>query len=98
MNNVFTIAMVLVGMVVLILIIGWLGFQIEPEGFSPHPEKTQDAGAINVPTNIPEPVKRYFRAAAGSNVPEVKSAVGGYCIPCNCRSSYLMDRRKILCR
>lgn len=62
MSSILTIAVIIVGIVAVLLIIIWLGFQIEPESFSPHPE-------------IPEPVKRYYEAAAGSVVPEVKSAV-----------------------
>ncbi len=75
MSSILTIATVLVGIVALLLTIGWLGFQIEPESFSPHPEKTKDAGVVNVPPDIPEPVKRYYEAAAGSHVPLIKTAI-----------------------
>jgi hypothetical protein len=75
MNNIFTIVIVLIGIVAVLLIIGWLGFQIEPESFSPHPEKTKDIVSVEVPPDIPEPVKRYYEAAAGSLIPEVRSAV-----------------------
>lgn len=75
MNNIFSIVIVLIGIIAVLLAIGWLGFQIEPESFPPHPEKTKDEGIVNVPPDIPEPVKRYYEAAAGSLVPEVRSAV-----------------------
>ncbi len=75
MNSILTIAIFLAGIIAVLLAIGWLGFQIEPESFPPHPEKTNDAGTIDVPPDIPEPVKRYYEAAAGSLVPEVRSAV-----------------------
>ncbi len=75
MNSILTIAMVLVGIVAILLIIVWLGFQIESKSFSPYPEKTRDAGAVNVSPEIPEPVKRYSEAAAGSHVPVIRSAV-----------------------
>lgn len=73
--NILTIAVVLVGIVVLILTIGWLGFQIDPDSFPPHPDKTKDAGTIELPSNLPESVMWYYKAAAESNIPEVKSAV-----------------------
>jgi hypothetical protein len=75
MNNIFTIVIVLIGIVAVLLTIVWFGFQIEPESFSPHPEKTKDAGSVEVPPDIPEPVKQYYEAAVGSHVPEVRSAV-----------------------
>jgi hypothetical protein len=75
MNSILTITIVLVGIVAVLLTIGWLGFQIEPESFSPHPEKTKDVGSIEVLPDIPEPVKRYYNAVSGSHVPEVRSAV-----------------------
>lgn len=45
------------------------------QSFPPHPEETKDADAVNVPPNIPEPVKRYYEAASGSHVPVIRSAV-----------------------
>ncbi len=75
MNSIFTITIVLVGIVAVLLTIVWLGFQIEPESFPSHPEDTKDAGTVNVSPDIPEPVKRYFEATAGSHVPVMRSAV-----------------------
>jgi len=75
MNSILTIAIFLVGIVAVLLTIGWLGFQIEPESFPPHPEKMKDAGTVDVPPDIPGPVKRYYEAAAGSHVPVIRSAV-----------------------
>jgi hypothetical protein len=75
MSNILTIAIVMVGIIAVLLTIGWLGFQIEPESFPPHPETTKDAGTVNVPPDIPEPVKRYYETAAGSHVPVIRSAV-----------------------
>jgi hypothetical protein len=75
MSSILTIAIVLFGIVAVLLTIGWLGFQIEPESFPPHPETTKDAGAVNVSPDIPEPVKRYYEAASGSHVPVIRSAV-----------------------
>lgn len=75
MNSVFTIVITLISIVIVFLGIVWVGFQIEPKSFPPHPEKTRDAGAVNVSRDIPEPVKRYSEAAAGSHVPLIRSAV-----------------------
>ena len=75
MNGFFTVIISIIGIAVIFLGIIWLGFQIEPKSFPPHPEKTKDAGTVDVPPDIPSPVKRYYEAAAGSLVPVIKSAV-----------------------
>ncbi len=75
MSSILTIAMVLVGIAAIFLIIGWLGFQIEPDSFAPHPEKTKDEGTVDVPPDIPVPLKRYFEATAGNHVPVIRSAI-----------------------
>nr|WAI02812.1 MAG: hypothetical protein OI862_00020 [Candidatus Methanoperedens sp.] len=75
MSSILTITIILVSIVAVLLTIAWLGFQIEPESFPTHPETTKDEGAVNVSPDIPEPVKRYFEATAGSHVPVIRSAV-----------------------
>ena len=75
MNGIFTVVISIIGITVIFLGIIWLGFQIEPESFPPHPEKTKDEGIVKVPPDIPEPVKRYYEAASGIHVPVIRSAV-----------------------
>jgi hypothetical protein len=65
MNGIFTVIISIIGIAVIFLGIIWLGFQIEPKSFSPHPEKTNDAGTIDVPPDIPAPVKRYYELLRG---------------------------------
>ena len=54
---------------------GWLGLQVEPEPFPPHPERTRDLGTAELPLDLPEPVRRHFRAALGEQVPKTETAV-----------------------
>ncbi len=75
MNGIFTVVITIIAVVAVLLSIGWLGFQIEPDSFPPHPDKMQDSGAVEVPPDLPEPVLRYYEGAAGSQVPVIKSAV-----------------------
>lgn len=75
MNGIFTVVITIIAVVAVLLSIGWLGFQIEPDSFPPHPDKMQDSGAVEVPPDLPEPVLRYYKTAAGSQVPVIKSAV-----------------------
>ncbi len=71
MNSIY---IVVISIAVVLLGIGWLGFQIEPDSFPPHPDKTQDAGAVELP-DLPEPVRQYYEAAMGTHVPKIESAV-----------------------
>ncbi|KCZ71107.1 hypothetical protein ANME2D_03139 [Candidatus Methanoperedens nitroreducens] len=75
MNGIYIMIIAIISIAVILLDIGWLGFQIEPESFAPHPEKTKDIGSVELPPDLPEPVRRYYEAAAGSPVPRIDSAV-----------------------
>ena len=55
--------------------LGWVGLQIPPKGFPPHPEKTQDLGTGKLPSGLPGPVRCYFEAALGEEIPRIESAV-----------------------
>ncbi len=75
MSNIYTVIIVVIVFIIVLLSIGWVGFQIEPDSFPPHPDKTQDAGTVELPPDLPEPVLRYSEMAVGSHVPVIKSAV-----------------------
>jgi len=63
------------GFLALLGSVGWLGLQVEPEPFPPHPERTRDLGTVELPLDLPEPVRRHFRAALGEQVPKTETAV-----------------------
>jgi hypothetical protein len=80
---------------------GWVGLQVPPKGFPPHPEKTRDLGAVEMPTGLPAPLQRYLAAALGSRVPRIESAVlwgrgrlkiKGLWLPVRFRAYYLPGR------
>lgn len=54
---------------------GWVGLQVKPKGFPPHPEETRDLGMAEHPAGLPGPVRRYFEAALGEQTPRIESAV-----------------------
>ena len=54
---------------------GWVGLQVEPKGFPPHPEKTRDRGRVELPSGLPAPVRRYFEAALDGQAPKIESVV-----------------------
>jgi len=54
---------------------GWVGLQVEPKGFPPHPEEMRDLGRVELPSGLSGPVRRYLEAALGEEIPEIESAV-----------------------
>src|SRR5215208_2524945 len=50
---------------------GWLGLRVKPAPLPPHPERTPALGTAD----LPEPVRRHFRATLGTQVPRIGSAV-----------------------
>jgi hypothetical protein len=71
--------MMLLWLAVVLIIMGAFGFiglQIRSAPFPPHPEGTKDRGKVPIPDDVPEPVRRYFRALAGGDeVPDTATAV-----------------------
>ena len=55
--------------------VGWLGLRVKPAPFPPHPERTPALGTADLPSDLPEPVRRHFRATLGAQVPRIGSAV-----------------------
>jgi hypothetical protein len=67
--------MVAGGSLALLVGVGWLGLRIDPEPFSPHPEKTGELNAAEMPSDLPDPVRQYFQATLGEEVPHIETAV-----------------------
>jgi hypothetical protein len=64
------------GVLVLVLFIGWLGFQIEPSPFPDYPEEQPAAvETVALPAELPAPVERFYRTVYGDRIPVVTSAV-----------------------
>jgi hypothetical protein len=55
--------------------VGWLGLRVKPAPFPPHPAKTPALMTAELPAELPEPVRRHFRATLGGRVPRIDSAV-----------------------
>jgi hypothetical protein len=61
--------------IVVVLAVGWLGFQLKPAPFPDYPEASQPAETVPLPDGLPAPVERYYRAAYGDEIPVVRSVV-----------------------
>ena len=53
----------------------WLGLRVKPAPFPPHPERTPELDTSELPSELPEPVRKYFRATLSEKVPVIESAV-----------------------
>jgi hypothetical protein len=60
--------------VLLFLVMGWLGFQIKPRPF-PAQSRRHYLGTIDLPPDLPEPVRRYYLTAFGAHIPRVETLV-----------------------
>lgn len=55
--------------------IGWLGLQMLPANFSLPLTDGADLGTVEIPADLPAPVRRYFQVAFGDQLPRVESMV-----------------------
>jgi hypothetical protein len=55
--------------------LAWLGFKSAPRSVRPPEAPGPDLGTVELPPNLPEPVRRYFEVTSGAQVPVVKTAV-----------------------
>ena len=69
------IAITLVGIVVAILLLGWLGLQIKPRPFPAFSQRTPALPTVPLPEGLPAPVERFYRQIYGESVPVIESAV-----------------------
>ncbi|HZQ08104.1 MAG TPA: DUF6544 family protein [Anaerolineae bacterium] len=69
------IVLVVVGFVILLLLIGWVGLQVKPAPFPAFPLAQPNLETMALPTGLPTPVERFYRAVYGDTIPVIKSAV-----------------------
>jgi len=69
------VLLIVVGVVVTLGALGWLGLQIQPAPFTAFPQKTGEIKTIPLPKGLPAPVERFYRTMYGDNIPVITSAV-----------------------
>lgn len=57
-----------------LLILGWLGLQIPPQPLPPFASEAPEMQSIPLPTGLPAPVERFYRARYGETIPVINSA------------------------
>jgi hypothetical protein len=69
------ILLILVGGLIALVLLGWLGLRIKPASFPPFPQQSGDVETIPLPEDLPAPVERFYRQVYGETVPLIESFV-----------------------
>jgi hypothetical protein len=69
------ILIIIFGILISLLLIGWLGLLVKPKPFPPFAIETPKLQIIPLPAGLPAPVERFYRARYGENVPIIETAV-----------------------
>jgi len=75
MNTVVRVVVAIIGVLVVLVGIGWLGLQVKPKPFPAYPEQTPALKTVELPADLPAPVAWYFETVIGDQVPVIESAV-----------------------
>jgi len=69
------VLLILLGIVVGVVLLGWLGLQIEPRPLSDFPQQSGEPETEPLPEGLPAPVERFYRQLYGEKVPVLDSLV-----------------------
>ena len=69
------IAVWIVSILVGLVVIAWIGLQVQPKSFPAYSEVTKQFETVPLPDGFPAPVERFYRAYYGDEIPVVESAV-----------------------
>lgn len=69
------ISIILVGILAVLVLLGWVGLRVKPAPFSPFPQQQPQLETQPLPDSLPAPVERFYRQIYGESVPVVTSAV-----------------------
>lgn len=67
--------LVLLGLVILVGFLGWLGLQVQPQSFPAYPAVTPPLETVPLPEGLPAPVARYYRTVYGETIPVIETVV-----------------------
>jgi hypothetical protein len=75
MRVVIIIIAAILGVLLLLLGLAWVGLHVRPKPFPPYPEQTPALQTVDLPTDLPAPVSRFYETIFGDQVPVIESAV-----------------------
>lgn len=74
-NRLIKVFGVLASILIVLIVLGWLGLQIQPASFAAFPQKSGEIKTMPLPKGLPAPVERFYRKLYGENIPVITSAV-----------------------
>jgi hypothetical protein len=69
------IALIVVGGLAALVLLGWFGLQVKPAAFPAYGPRGAALETIPIPSGLPAPVDRFYRELYGERVPVIESAV-----------------------
>jgi len=69
------ILLIVVGIPVVLVLLGWLGLRIKPAPLPAFPQQAGKLETIPLPGDLPAPVERFYRQLCGENLPVIESFV-----------------------
>ena len=75
MKTSFKIPMIIALVVIAIVLLGWVGLQIQPRSFALYSERSPELKTVPLPGGLPAPVERFYRKIYGDQIPVIESAV-----------------------
>ncbi len=69
------VVIIVAGVVVALLLLGWLGLRIRPAPFAPFSGPASEPERVPLPEGLPAPVERFYMELYGDDVPLIESAV-----------------------
>lgn len=69
------VIMIVAAVIAAIILLLWVGLNIQPAPFADFPQETSALDTIPLPDGLPEPVERFYRKLYGDQVPVITSAV-----------------------
>lgn len=67
--------LIVLGILLGLFLVGWLGFQITPQGYPAPGDTGAQVEMIPVPEGLPQPVESFYQEIYGEEIPVVNSAV-----------------------
>jgi hypothetical protein len=61
--------------IVVLIVVGWIGLQIDPRPFAPYSAGASAPEAVPLPEGLPAPVERFYWSIYGDEIPAIESAV-----------------------
>ena len=75
MNLLFKITSIVVSSLLVLIVLAWLGLQIQPAPFSSFAQAQGKLETVPLPVGLPAPVARFYRRIYGDQIPVIRSAV-----------------------